>query len=216
VGGFDGNGKIPTACRQNNPLVVMDPISKCIQLMQSYGDALTELVNIKQWLGLQMAPAAVRSYPVTDEVKEAVKTAIDAWKQSNRKLRDAVGVTKQSKKASYVGFRKICKAHRNALDARGHEFSMMFMAELVRRAYDGPYGSPKMFDGKPVGGPDGYVNQPDFFPLRVQLWKELGLVVEEQAVIPANLAEVITMAEVMVDVPVQELEYEAPEQLVYA
>ena len=207
---FRSNGKIPTACRQNNPLVVMDPISKCIQLMQSYGDALTELVNIKQWLGLQMAPAAVRSYPVTDEVKEAVKTAIDAWKQSNRKLRDAVGVTKQSKKASYVGFRKICKAHRNALDARGHEFSMMFMAELVRRAYDGPYGSPKMFDGKPVGGPDGYVNQPDFFPLRVQLLKELGLIVEEVV----TVATVETMAEVMVDVPVQELN--APEQLVYA
>ena len=206
VGGFDGNGKIPNACRQNNPLVVMDPISKCIKLMQSYGDALTDLVNIKQWLGLQMAPAAVRSYPCTPEVKDAVKTAIDAWKQSNRKLRDV----RQSKKASYVGFRKICKAHRNALDLRGHEFSMMFMAELVRRAYDGPYGSPKMFDGKPVGGPDGYVNQPDFFPLRVQLLKELGLIVEEVV----TVATVETMAEVMVDVPVQELN--APEQLVYA
>jgi hypothetical protein len=87
---------------------------------------------------------------------------------------------------------------------------MMFMAELVRRAYDGPYGSPKMFDGKPVGGPDGYVNQPDFFPLRVQLLKELGLVVEEAV----TVATVETMAEVMVDVPVQELN--APEQLVYA
>ena len=210
VGGFDGNGKIPNACRQNNPLVVMDPISKCIKLMQSYGDALTDLVNIKQWLGLQMAPAAVRSYPCTPEVKEAVKIAIDAWKQSNRKLRDV----RQSKKASYVGFRKICKAHRNALDLRGHEFSMMFMAELVRRAYDGPYGSPKMFDGKPIGGPDGYVNQPDFFPLRVQLLKELGLVVKEEEAV--TVATVETMAEVMVDVPVQELEYEAPEQLVYA
>jgi hypothetical protein len=211
VGGFDGNGKIPNACRQNNPLVVMDPISKCIKLMQSYGDALTDLVNIKQWLGLQMAPAVIRSYPVTLEVKEAVKIAIDAWKQSNRKLRDV----RQSKKASYIGFRKICKAHRNALDLRGHEFSMMFMAELERRAYDGPYGSPRMFDGKPVGGPDGYVNQPDFFPLRVQLYQETGLVVEEAA----NLATVTTVPMIL-GTEAEELVYAQPtvqpEQLVYA
>jgi hypothetical protein len=178
VGGAQDKGRVSDMFMSRNPVILEGPISASIREMESYKAQLDELVNAKQWLGLRHAPTAVVEYPCNPEVLKTVKAGKKAWKESLAVLR----LNNVDGKAFHQALKKISLSHSIACTKRGHEFAMMYIAQLEREVHTGARATPMLFDGKVIGVKDAYLNSPSMFQLRRQLYKELGLTKELHAV----------------------------------